>query len=82
MATGMEGILMGVAWLNLFILALGLIFFITAILGVVFWIVMIIDCVKRTFKNDNEKIAWILILVFLHALGAAIYYFVVKRKAK
>ena len=48
----------------------------------VFWILMIIDCVKRDFKGDNDKVAWILVLVFLGFLGAAIYYFVVKANDK
>ena len=46
----------------------------------VFWILMIVDCVQRKFKNDNDKLVWILVLIFLHVLGALIYYFVVKRK--
>ena len=49
-----------------------------AILISVFWIWMLIDCLKRGFKNDNDKIVWVLVIVFLSALGAAIYYFVVK----
>ena len=44
----------------------------------VFWLWMLIDCLKRDFKKDVEKIAWILVLIFLHILGGMIYYFVVK----
>ena len=44
----------------------------------VFWIIMIIDCVKREFKGENDKVVWILVLVFLGFIGAIIYYFVVK----
>ena len=44
----------------------------------VFWILMIIDCVKRDFKGENDKVVWILVLVFLGFIGAVIYYFVVK----
>ena len=39
---------------------------------------MLIDCVKRDFKNDNEKIAWVLVIALLGFLGAAVYYFAVK----
>ncbi len=46
----------------------------------VFWIWMIVDCVKRNFKNDNDKVVWILVLVFLGILGAIIYFFVIKNK--
>jgi len=45
----------------------------------VFWILMIIDCAKRKM-SDGERIAWILVLLLLGVLGAAIYYFAVKRK--
>lgn len=41
-----------------------------------FWIWMIIDCAQRSF---DDKIAWILIIVFLGILGAALYFFI-KRK--
>ncbi len=77
----LDGLLIGFAWLNVLILVLGVVFFITAIFGFIFWIAMIIDCVKRKLP-DGEKIAWIIVLVFLHTLGALIYYFVVKRKDK
>jgi len=54
----------------------------TGILGTVFWILMIVDCAKRKFKNDNDKIVWIVLLALTHLLGATIYYFVVKRNGK
>ena len=44
----------------------------------IFWLWMLIDCLKRDFKKDYEKIAWVLVMIFLHILGAVIYYFVVK----
>ena len=46
----------------------------------VFWVLMIIDCATRKKLSDSERVAWILVLVFLHFLGASIYYFAVKRK--
>ena len=66
-------------------MAIGFMFFmliivILLVLGLIFWIAMIIDCTKRNFKKDSEKIVWILVLIFLGVLGAIIYYFVVKRK--
>lgn len=50
------------------------------IIPTVFWILMLIDAAKREFKNPNDKIVWILVMVFTHVLGALIYYFVVKAK--
>ena len=48
----------------------------------IFWIWMIIDCAKRNFKKENEKIVWILVIVLLNVLGATIYYFAVKFQDK
>ena len=61
----------GIIFLILLAIALAIFLFI-------FWIRMIIDCAKRDFRKDNEKVVWILIIVLLGFLGAAIYYFAVK----
>ena len=44
----------------------------------VFWIKMMIDSIKRDFRNDNEKVVWVIVIVLLGFLGAAVYYFAVK----
>jgi len=72
MLTGLIG---GMIFLVLLIIAL-------AIAGFAFWIWMIIDCAKRDFKQDNEKVVWIIVVVILGAIGAAIYYFAVKLQDK
>ncbi|MCL5018701.1 MAG: PLDc N-terminal domain-containing protein [Candidatus Pacearchaeota archaeon] len=53
---------------------------IVSIFFFVFWIFMIVDCVKRKFKNDTERIVWLLVVIFAGIVGALIYYFVVKSK--
>jgi hypothetical protein len=58
----------------------GLVVFAVSIFALVFWILMLVDCVKRKFKDDTEKIIWILVLVFTGIIGALIYYFIVKNK--
>jgi hypothetical protein len=63
------------AMLFFMLLFFGLLIFLT-----VFWILMIVDCAKRKKLSDSERVAWILILVFLHFIGATIYYFAVKKK--
>ena len=45
-----------------------------------FWVWMIIDCARKNFKNGNEKIIWILIILFAKIVGAIIYFFVVKNR--
>ena len=58
----------------LVLLAIGL-----AIAATIFWILMIIDCIQRKKMTDGERIAWILVLIFLGILGAVVYYIAVKR---
>jgi len=52
------------------------------VLALIFWIFMIIDVAKRKFKNETDKIAWILIIIFTYVIGAIIYYFIIKRPNK
>jgi hypothetical protein len=42
----------------------------------VFWIWMLISAVQNKGLSEGEKIAWVLILVFVHVLGAILYFFV------
>ena len=63
-----------------FMILLMLLLFAVSIALLVFWVMMIGDCAKRKNLSDNERVVWILVLVFLQALGALIYYFAVKKK--
>ncbi len=66
----------GIAVVMLFLMML----MFAAVVGLtVFWVMMIIDCAKRKQLTDSERVAWILVLVFLGFLGAGVYYFAVKR---
>lgn len=62
----------------LIVMALVIFIFLVVALFLAFWIWMIVDCVKRHFKNESEKIIWILVVVLLQLLGALIYFFVVR----
>ena len=44
--------------------------------GSVLWIWMIVDCATNEPAEGNEKIVWILVIVFAHLLGALIYWLV------
>jgi TctA family transporter len=70
----MAGTLLGL--LLLFILLTIAVF----ILTVIFWIVMLIDSIQRKYKDSNDKVVWVLVIIFTGIIGALIYYFVVKRK--
>ena len=46
-----------------------------------FWIWMLIHAITNKGLTDAEKIIWVLVVLFLHALGALIYFFVGRPKA-
>jgi len=48
---------------------------IIGILTSIFWIWMLIDCLTSN-KPAAEKIIWLLVIIFLHVLGALIYFIV------
>lgn len=48
----------------------------------VFWLIVLIDCIKNEPSEGNDKIVWILVLVFLHALGALLYLLIRKPQRK
>jgi len=52
------------------------------ILSIIFWIFMLVDSVKRKYKENNDKIVWVLIIVLVGLIGAIVYYFVVKVEDK
>jgi len=61
-----------ISFISLFLplILIGILFF-------VFWIMMLVDSITRKYKNDSEKIVWVLVIIFLGFLGALVYYFVI-----
>ena len=47
-----------------------------ALAAFVFWIWMLIHAVTNKGIGDGEKIAWVLVIFFLHFIGALIYFFI------
>ena len=56
-----------------------IVFMIIALLASLFWLWMLIDVLTSNMEG-TEKIVWLLIVLFLHLLGAIIY-FAVKRSS-
>lgn len=46
------------------------------LLGFAFWVWMLIDAIRNPALTDGERVAWVLVILFLHCLGALIYFFV------
>ncbi len=42
----------------------------------VFWIWMLIHAITNKGLTDTEKIVWVLVIIFVHFIGALIYFFV------
>jgi hypothetical protein len=45
-----------------------------------FWIWMLVHAITNKGLTDGEKIAWVLVVLFLHCLGALIYFFIGRPK--
>ena len=53
-----------------FIAGFGIIGIILVIIASIFWLWMLIDAISNTRLNGAEKIIWVLVVLFLHLLGA------------
>ncbi|WP_218027465.1 PLDc N-terminal domain-containing protein [Dictyobacter alpinus] len=60
----------------------GLIFFgfycifgIVGILSTVFWIWMLVDCLRNEPANSNDKVIWVVVIAVTHVVGSIIYFF-------
>ncbi len=76
-AASTSGALAGFA---IFLFLLMMVFWLAIFALWVFWLVMVIDIAKREWKNDGDRAAYLVLVIFLNIIGALIYYFVVKRE--
>jgi hypothetical protein len=62
---------------EIIILMLALLVFLPVALALMaFWIWMLVSAVQNQGLSEGEKIAWVLVIVFVHWLGALLYYFI------
>lgn len=47
-----------------------------------FWIWMLIDAIQSKGLGETEKIVWVLVIALTHFIGALVYFFVGRPKAK
>lgn len=38
-------------------------------------VIALVDVIRSNFKGANDKIIWVLIILFLNVIGAVLYYF-------
>lgn len=53
-----------------------LLLFFLAVIALTFWISMIVECATKEPSQGNDKLVWIVIIIFAQLIGALIYYFV------
>ena len=51
---------------SLFGMLIGMAFFL-------FWVICIVDIVKGEFKGPNDKVVWLLLVIFMPLLGTILY---------
>ena len=47
-----------------------------------FWIWMLVHAIQNKGLTDGEKIGWVLAITLVHFLGALLYFFIGRPKAK
>lgn len=47
-----------------------------AIIAALFWVWTLYDCISKEPSEGNDKVAWLLFILFVPVLGALVYYFV------
>ncbi|HMP84573.1 MAG TPA: PLDc N-terminal domain-containing protein [Verrucomicrobiota bacterium] len=48
----------------------------------VFWVWMLVHAAQNKGLDDGERVAWILIIALVHFLGALLYFFIGRPKAR
>ena len=64
------------AFIGIFGLLLAIVLVPLTVLAFVFWIWMLVHAVTNKGLGDGEKIAWVLVILFTHFIGALIYFVV------
>jgi hypothetical protein len=60
------------------LLAVGGLFGLLGLVYFIFWIWMLIDCLKNRRLEGTEKLIWVLVIIFLQFLGPLLYLFLAK----
>lgn len=54
--------------------SLGLIFW--TLFWFILWLLALVDVLRNNFKGQNEKLIWVLVVIFIPFLGPILYFFV------
>ncbi len=42
----------------------------------IFWVWMLVDCATKEPDQGNDKVVWILVILFTHWVGALLYFLI------
>ena len=48
----------------------------------IFWAWALFDLLKSNFKDSTNKLIWLLVVFFLYAFGALLYFFIGRQQKK
>ncbi|WP_440951599.1 PLDc N-terminal domain-containing protein [Methanococcoides sp. FTZ1] len=51
-------------------------FGVLAIAGTLFWLWMLVNCAMNEPSQGNDKLIWVIIIIFAQLIGALIYFFI------
>jgi hypothetical protein len=57
------------------------IFQLMGIIGTIFWIWMVVDCIRNPRLRGAGKVLWLLMIFFLNWIGAVIYFFAGRQRS-
>jgi hypothetical protein len=60
----------------LFVAIIGLL----GLAGFGFWVWMLVDCLTNVRSDGNDKLLWVLVILFANWVGALVYFFVQRPK--
>jgi hypothetical protein len=52
------------------------------LLAFAFWVWMLVECATKEASTGNDKLIWVLVLLFTHLLGALLYFFIRRSRRK
>ncbi|HZT99354.1 MAG TPA: PLD nuclease N-terminal domain-containing protein [Ktedonobacteraceae bacterium] len=47
-----------------------------AVLALIFWLWVLVDCLTKEPSEGNEKVSWTLFILMVPVIGALLYYFI------
>jgi hypothetical protein len=57
-------------------------FMLLSLAGTLFWLWMLIDCLMNESGEGNDKLIWVLVIIFIPLVGSLLYFFLQRPKRR